>query len=79
MHIRQSCKLGHYAHYTTLHFRPLCTLDHYAEKVKLSESGSSSSQTSGARTARLGSKNSWNGALARFGSDFAGASHILDF
>ena len=47
------------------------------EKVKLSESGASSSLTTGARTARLGSENSWSGALARIGSEFSGAFHIL--
>ena len=46
------------------------------EKVNLSESGASSSVTTGAGTARLGSENSWSGALARIGSEFAGASHI---
>jgi hypothetical protein len=38
------------------------------------DSGASSSQTPRARTARLGSENSWKGALARLSSDFAGAA-----
>ena len=50
-----------------------------AEKAKLSESGASSNLTTGARTAQLGSENSWSGTLARIGSEFAGASHMLDF
>ena len=36
----------------------------YKEKNKLLESGASSSQTPRARTAWLGSENSWKGALA---------------